>query len=423
MCALSVHHRHDIIQMLQRPLTNAKYSWEMLKSCSLCWFVFFCCCLVLLILLLLIVAPFLKISFSVSIQTRVFFCHRKWKSLVPLFVVRLSYFPFIEIHCQRQSPAVFCRPSWEYSVILLPNNNVFQFQTECWNDYSITNISLVLKIFLHLTNDENCMLNDDQQRKHDKRNKIIKIISLKSTMVYINRQILFRHTCCCCCYCCSRPFSFSSSSLTTIFSLSHSIRIFCCWCDKKNLWKIWFLHISNIYATICCGTERNVYKNRKREATRNIRLTEDRKIHQHESRAFQFSSCFPLWTFYFSSFYFSPIVVVAAIIHIIVVIIIIMKTMHDGNMKILCKHFWKRTTEEYRIKWEWINEILSCDFVCNMENKFRKEIQNLLHEIRFATDSFVKRSCENRVEMLTAHLSKSEECKHQTHYCHRLKIV
>lgn len=41
MCILPVHHRHNIIQMFQQPFTNAKYSWEMLESCFLCWFPFF----------------------------------------------------------------------------------------------------------------------------------------------------------------------------------------------------------------------------------------------------------------------------------------------------------------------------------------------------------------------------------------------
>lgn len=81
---------------------------------------------------------------------------------------------------------------------------------------------------------------------------------------------------------------------------------------------------------------------------------------------------------------------VVVVVASIVVIIIIMKTMHDGNMKMLWKHFSKQTTGEYPIKWKWMNKILSCGFVCNMENK----IQNLLCEIRFATDSFVKKRCK-----------------------------
>lgn len=185
MCALSVHHRHNIIQMLQRPLTNAKYSWEMLKSCSLCWSVFS--------LLMNFVGCLMLLNFTFADSAAQF-----WKSVsLSLFKQEVflafsianenrlsrdsSYDCCIFIHRNSLSKAVaggvlpsilriFCHS--------LPSNNVFQFQMEWRNGFSITNM-LVLKIFLHLTNDGNCMLNDDQQRKHDKRNKTIKIISLK----------------------------------------------------------------------------------------------------------------------------------------------------------------------------------------------------------------------------------------------------
>lgn len=144
-----------------------------------CWWislVVWCCW----ILLLLIVVPSSENQFLFLYSNKRFFLPFPSQMKIACPVIRLTIvvFSFIEIHCQRQSPAVFCRPSWEYSVILMPSNNVFQFQMEWRNGYSITNM-LVLKIFLHLTNDGNCMLNDDQQRKHDKRNKTIKIISLK----------------------------------------------------------------------------------------------------------------------------------------------------------------------------------------------------------------------------------------------------
>lgn len=118
-----------------------------------CWWislVVWCCW----ILLLLIVLPRSENQFLFLYSNKRFFLPFSSQMKIACPVIRLTIVVF-SIHRNSLSKAVAggvlssILSSWEYSVILMPSNNVFQFQMEWRNGYSITNM-LVLKIFLQM---------------------------------------------------------------------------------------------------------------------------------------------------------------------------------------------------------------------------------------------------------------------------------
>lgn len=103
-----------------------------------------------------------------------------------------------------------------------------------------------------------------------------------------NRQILFRHLLfyLCCCWRCWHSLVALSSCSSIYSSFSHSIRMFATIivAATKNLWKIWLLHILNIYATICCDT----YTERLTEGRKFIRMNWERFNSQAAFRCYHF---------------------------------------------------------------------------------------------------------------------------------------